>query len=154
MEYSVEIIFGKEQVIKYRQGQNLTDYENLVNKKLYKFKSLNERNAFYKGLSEADGWITFEIIKEFKTNLSIEEKPIFNYWQFIEKYYPNYCTSDEILMSDILSRKLKGEEICKSDEDYIKNWNVRKELKKLDKKLLGKAFDNFFDSIYPKEDNF
>lgn len=72
------------------------------------------------------------------------------YWDFIVKYYPNYYHCDNILLSDILTRKLDGEEICKSDEEYIKDWDVRKELIKLDKKLLVKAFKNFFNTIYPE----
>ncbi len=153
MEYSVEIIFGKEQVIKYRQGESLSDYENLIHKKRYDFETLPERNAFYKGLAESNGWHEFEIIKEIQTKSKEEPKEKeFNYWSFIEKHYPGYDHCDSILMSDILTRKLNGKEICESDEEYIKDWDVRKELMKLDKKLLGKSFENFFYSIYP-EDN-
>lgn len=72
------------------------------------------------------------------------------YWDFIEKYYPNYSHCNNILLSDILTRKLDGEEISESDEKYIKDWDVRKELMELDKELLGKAFENFFYTIYPE----
>ena len=68
----------------------------------------------------------------------------FNYWDFIEKYYPGYFHCDSILLSDILTRKLDGEEICEEVEEYIKDWDARKELLQLDKELLGKAFENFF----------
>lgn len=74
-----------------------------------------------------------------------------NYWTFIETYYPNYDSCDQILLSDILIRKLKGEEICEEDEEYIKDWDVRKELFELDKKLLCGAFENYFDTVYPKK---
>jgi hypothetical protein len=56
-----------------------------------------------------------------------------------------------VLLSDILTRKLHGEEICKKDEEYIKDWDVRKELMELDKELLGKAFENYFNQAYPSE---
>ena len=72
----------------------------------------------------------------------------FKYWDFIAEYYPNYYHCDNILLSDILTRKLDGEEICESDEEYIKDWDVRKELMKLNKKLLVKAFENFFNINY------
>ena len=151
MSYIVEIIFGKEQVIKYSQGESLSDYENLIHKKMYEFETLLERNNFYKGLSESNGWTEFEIINEYKTkSINEDEEPTFDYWRFIEKYYPNYSHCDSILLSDILTRKLDGEEICEKDEEYIKNWDVRKELMKLDKKLLGKSFENFFNTIYPE----
>ncbi len=152
MSFIVEIIFGKEQVIKFRQGESLSDYEKLIHKKSYEFETLSERNNFYKGLSESNGWTEFEIINEYQTKLNKEEEkePTFDYWNFIVKYYPNYDHSDSILLSDILSRKLSGQEICDSDEEYIKDWDVRKELIKLDKKLLGKAFENYFNTIYPE----
>jgi len=151
MSYTVEIIFGKEQVIKLRQGNILSDYENLINRKRYEFETLSERNAFYKGLSEAEGWLEFEVINEnqSKQNKQEENESQFDYWNFIVKYYPNYDHCDNILMSDILTRKLHGEEICESDEEYIKGWDIRKELMELDKELLGKAFENFFYTIYP-----
>lgn len=151
MSYNVEIIFGKEQIIKHQQGKALTDYEKLINRKQYLFKTLNERNAFYKGLAESNGWTEFEIIKEIQFKKDPEEK-VFDYWKFIEKYCPNYYDCNSILLSDILIRKLDGEEICESDEKYIKNWDVKKELMELDKKLLGKAFENFFNSVYPEDE--
>lgn len=150
MSFIAEIIFGKEQVIKYSQGESLSDYENLIHKKKYEFETLAERNNFYKGLSEGNGWTEFEIIKESQTKtIKEDEEPTFDYWGFIGKYYPNYYHCDSILLSDILTRKLDGEEICEKDEEYIKGWDVRKELMELDKELLGKAFENFFNSIYP-----
>lgn len=151
MGYTVEIIFGKEQVIKYSLGESLSDYENLIHRKQYEFDTKSERNNFYKGLSEGNGWAEFEIIKESQINsIKEDDEPTFDYWRFIEKYYPNYDHSDSVLLSDILSRKLSGQEISEVDETYIKDWDVRKELMKLDKELLGKAFENFFNTIYPE----
>lgn len=149
MSYAVEIMFGKEQLSKYRQGLALTDYEKLINRKKYEFETLSERDAFYKGLSEAEGWIEFEVIKEAQTKSNnAEVEPTFDYWDFIEKYYPNYSNCNSILMSDILTRKLSGEELYEKDEEY-KDRDIRKELMELDKELLSKAFENFFNTIYP-----
>jgi hypothetical protein len=151
MPYQVEIIFGKDELKKHKQGKSFTDYENLINRKQFYFATVGERNAFYKGLSESNGWMEFEIIKEFETK-SIEEpkEEDFDYWGFITKYYPNYDHCDSILLSDILTRKLNGEEICENDEEYIKDWDVKKELMELDKELLGKAFENYFYQAYPE----
>ena len=80
----------------------------------------------------------------------ILEKDQFKYWAFIEKYYPNYSSCDNVLLSDILTRKLEGEEVSIGDEEYIKNWDIRKELFEVDKKLLCDAFENYFDTIYPQ----
>lgn len=71
-----------------------------------------------------------------------------SYWPFIEKYYPNYDSCDAILLSDILSRKLNGDEVCEEDEEYIKDWDIKKELMELDKDLLCKAFTAFFKTTY------
>lgn len=150
MGYQVEIIFGKDEVKKYNRGETFTDYENLINRKRYEFETLNERNAFYKGLAESNGWIEFEIIKEIQTKEEPKEEE-FNYWSFIENYYPNYYHCDSVLLSNILTRKLDGEEICEKDEEYIKNWDVRKVLMELDKELLGEAFENYFNKAFPED---
>lgn len=148
MGYLIEIIFGKDIVNKYNSGETFSDYENLINRKRYEFKTLNERNAFYKGLSESNGWIEFEIINEIKTR--DDPKDIdFDYWGFIEKYYPNYYHCDSILLSEILTKKLNGEEICEKDEEYIKDWDIRKVLMELDKELLREAFENYFNQAFP-----
>jgi len=150
MAYSVEIIFGKNEVKKYHRGETFTGYENLINRKRFSFETLAERNAFYKGLSESNGWIEFEIIKEIENKEEPKEEE-FDYWGFIIKYYPGYDHCDSVLLSDILTRKLHGEEICEKDEEYIKDWDVRKELMELDKELLGIAFENYFNQAYPSE---
>ncbi len=78
------------------------------------------------------------------------QKSKFDYWSFIEKYYPKYSNCDKVLLSDILTRKLNGEAICEEDEEYIKDRDVRKELFELDKELLCEAFENFFNTVYPQ----
>jgi hypothetical protein len=70
---------------------------------------------------------------------------ISNYWPFIETYYPNYYSCDQILLSDILTRKLEGEEIDIKDEEMIKDWDVKEELLKLDKNIIQKAMKNYFE---------
>jgi hypothetical protein len=153
MSYQVEIIFGKEEVRKYNLSETFTDYENLINRKKYEFETLNERNAFYRGLSESNGWKQFKIIKEKEIKSKHETEEIyFDYWGFIEKYYTNYSHCDRILLSDILTKKLDGEEIGENDEENIKNWDVRKVLMELDRELLGEAFEHFFYSIMYTED--
>jgi len=152
MKYLAEIIFGKDQVIKFHNNQPLNDFEKIINLKKYNFESREERNAFYKGIGEAMGWLEFEIIKEFEEKITPqkEDDDKFDYWAFIEKYYPKYSHCDNVLLSDILTRKLVGEEISESDEEYIKDWDVRNELFEVDKELLCKAFENYFNISYPE----
>ncbi len=153
MSYHTKIIFGKEQVKKYLNNEAFTDCEKSVNFKVFVFDTKAERSSFYKGIAESVGRLEFEVISEFedKINDEKEEENKFNYWAFIERYYPKYSSCNNILLSDILTRKLHGEEICEKDEEYIKDWNVRKELLELDKDLLCVAFENYFNSIYPEE---
>ena len=154
MKYLAEIIFGKEQVIKFHNNQPLNDFEKIINLKKYNFESREERNAFYKGIGEATGWLEFEVIKEFEEkdhkDDKKEDEDKFDYWSFIYKYYPKYHQCNSVLLSDILTRKLEGEEISESDEEYIKDWDIRKELFEVDKELLCKAFENYFNIAYPE----
>ncbi len=151
MSYHAKIIFGKDQVNKFHKNEPFTDCERITNLKEYTFETKVERIAFYKGIGEALGRLEFEVIREFeeKINKEKEDEDKFNYWAFIEKYHPKYHSSDNVLLSDILSKKLDGEKICKKDEKYIKGWDVRKELFELDKELLCDAFENYFETVYP-----
>lgn len=152
MNYLAEIIFGKDQVRKFHNNESLNDCEKIINLKKYNFESWAERNAFYKGIGEAMGWREFELIKEFeeKTTPEKEDEDKFDYWLFIKKYYPKYSHCNSVLLSDILTRKLYGEEISESDEEYIKDWDIRNELFEVDKELLCKAFENYFNIAYPE----
>ena len=152
MGYHTKIIFGKEQVTKHHNKKAFTDCEKIINFKEYAFNTRAERSAFYKGIAESMGRFEFEVINECedKNNQEKEDETKFDYGAFIEKYYPKYYSCDSVLLSDILTKKLDGEEICETDEEYIKDWNVRKELFELDKDLLCEAFENFFDIVYPK----
>ncbi|MFV8356298.1 hypothetical protein ACNQGB_08985 [Flavobacterium sp. XS1P32] len=108
-----------------------------------------------------------EFVSQYSSNLAVEyvhfpkfnsdkkeilevQKSKFDYWAFIEQYCPKYSSSHSVLLSDILTRKLHGEEICEEDEELIKDWDVRKELFELDKELLCEAFENFFNTVYPQ----
>lgn len=155
MKYLAEIIFGKDQVKKFHNNEPLNDFEKIINLKKYNFESRAERNAFYKGIGDAMGWLEFEIIKEFEEKITPEkeDEEEFDYWSFIEKYYPKYSYCDNVLLSDILTRKLVGEEICEQDEENIKDWDVRNELFAIDKELLCKAFENYFNITYPENLN-
>jgi hypothetical protein len=73
-----------------------------------------------------------------------------NYWSFIEAFYPNYHSCNQILLSDILARKLDGEEIDIKDEKMIKDWNVKEELLKLDQAIMQKTMENYFEIKYSK----
>jgi hypothetical protein len=66
------------------------------------------------------------------------------YWPFIEANYPNYYTCNNILLSDILTRKLENEQISQKDEEMIKGWNFKQELLELDKKIMAIAMENYF----------
>lgn len=68
----------------------------------------------------------------------------FEYWDFIEKYYPNYYSCDDVLLCDILNRKLEGEEIDELDEQLIKGWDIKKEILALERRLFGKAMQNYY----------
>ncbi|WP_291130128.1 hypothetical protein [Flavobacterium sp. UBA7682] len=72
----------------------------------------------------------------------------FEYWDFIEKHYTLYYSCDDVLLSDILTRKLNGQEIFKEDEEYIEGWNVKEELLKIDTELFRRALENYFSITF------
>lgn len=96
-------------------------------------------------------YIHFPKFNSDKKEILEVQKSKFDYWAFIEQYYPKYSSSHSVLLSDILTRKLHGEEICEEDKELIKDWDVRKELFELDKELFCEAFENYFDIIYPEK---
>jgi len=151
MSFTVELIFGKDVIEKYWAGKDFTDYEKEINFKKYEFQTLQERNAFYKGIGETVGWSEYQIIKEMKLNKkdNVVAETNFDYCEFIQKYYPKYYSCNNVLLSDILTRKMNNEVLDIKDEEYIKHWNVREELMNIDKELLLLAFENFFNEMYP-----
>lgn len=72
----------------------------------------------------------------------------FEYWDFIEKFYPNYYSCNDVLLCDILTRKLEGEEIDELDEQFIKGWDIKKEKMDLERVLLGKAVKSFIKTVF------
>jgi hypothetical protein len=78
------------------------------------------------------------------------DKQTTNYWSFIESYYPKYDSCDQILLSDILARKLEEQEIDIKDEEYLKYWDLKVELLKLDQAIMQKAMENYFELKYSK----
>lgn len=64
-------------------------------------------------------------------------------WDFIEMYYPNYYSCNDILLSDIFIRKLENEFVSESDEIFLKLKNIRKELVILNEKIWTKAIENY-----------
>lgn len=80
--------------------------------------------------------------------MNVSEDDNFYFWSFIEKYYPNYYSCDDILMSDILYRKIHNEEMCEEDEEMIKDWDVKSELLKLDRMIFLKALEKYFEIHY------
>ena len=56
MEYSVKIIFGKEQVDKYLSEIPLDNDEKEIHEKEYFFETKAELEAFIKGVDETVGW--------------------------------------------------------------------------------------------------
>ncbi len=74
-----------------------------------------------------------------------------NYGTFIETFYPNYNSCDQILLSDILARKLEGEVIDIKEEAMIKDWDVKEQLLQLDTIIMQKALKNYFEIKYSKK---
>lgn len=56
MKHRVKIIFGKEQVNKYLTGESLSAEDMTLNVKTYEFDTVEEKNAFIKGIEESIGW--------------------------------------------------------------------------------------------------
>ena len=77
------------------------------------------------------------------------ERDDFCYWTFIEKYYSNYYSCDDILLSNILLVTLESQEICNEGEEMVQDWNVRKQLLELDKNIFLIALKNYFEIKYP-----
>lgn len=83
-----------------------------------------------------------KVLKELLTEIP----SIVTYWDFIEENYPNYSSSDEILLSDILNRFLDNEEICESDRKMIDDIGTKEEVQEFfiqhETKLFEEALRN------------
>lgn len=70
-------------------------------------------------------------------------------WDFVEQYYPNYSSSDEILHNEDLLKLLEGEVDTGADSVYN---NIREELLILgtepsEEELLGLAQQRYSESL-------
>lgn len=64
MNYSLKIIFGKEEISKFLNDKPLTFEEKEINEKIYNFRTLEEKLAFCKGVNETVGWTESYIIED------------------------------------------------------------------------------------------
>lgn len=63
MKYTIKIIYGKEQVIKFYNNEPFSNEEKLNNLKEYKFNSKEELDAFCFGVNETIGWTECHILE-------------------------------------------------------------------------------------------
>lgn len=73
-------------------------------------------------------------------------------WDFIEKYLPNYHSSDQVLESDLLNKYNQGEEQEQSDIEYIEQTYedpITAELD-LNDELMIRAVNNFLETEFKK----
>jgi hypothetical protein len=56
MKQVAKIVFGKEQVMKAHNGESFSQEELEMNVKEFVFDTIEERQAFVKGVFEAIGW--------------------------------------------------------------------------------------------------
>lgn len=79
-------------------------------------------------------------------------------WGFFGEYLPDYYSRDDVLRSDILFRFIEGEEVWKSDLDWIKEeYNndakaVVQECIRLEKKFFDEAIENFYDQLIKRNE--
>ncbi len=59
MSYSIQLLFGKNEINKYHLDIALTVAEKEINLKRYSFEHRLERDAFLKGVNEAIGWTEY-----------------------------------------------------------------------------------------------
>lgn len=72
MKHTVTVIFGKEQVIKINNGEELTSDELRLNVKEYSFDTENEKRAFIRGVDETAGWIEY-CVPEFEFTSQVKQ---------------------------------------------------------------------------------
>lgn len=71
MSHKIIVVFGQEQVNKIFEGAIFTNEEKEQFVKRFDFETLQEKEAFIKGMETASGWIDYFVIEE-------------NYLNFIE----------------------------------------------------------------------
>lgn len=69
------------------------------------------------------------------------------YWDFVVQYLPDYYHRDEVLISDIFTRYLDGEEVCQEDIDnYFTGRSLEEieaEYQENETNLFNEAYENF-----------
>lgn len=73
-KFVLKVIFGEDQSRKILNGEPLDLDEIMINVKEYSFKTIEEKNAFAFGLSEAVGWLGY-CIPEYEIINYSNEKP-------------------------------------------------------------------------------
>lgn len=63
MKHSIKIIFGKEQINKFLSDIPFSAEAESLNEKEYNFETVDELNAFVKGVNETVGWLECYIVE-------------------------------------------------------------------------------------------
>lgn len=61
MKHSVKVVFGKEQVTRAHNNESFRQEDLDLFIKEYNFETIEEKNAFIKGLNESVGWMEIYI---------------------------------------------------------------------------------------------
>lgn len=75
------------------------------------------------------------------------------FWRFIEKYLPNYCSRDDILLDDILTRFIEDDDVEEQDMIWIaEEFNcdkniVKKKLAQLETRFAQEALSMYYCSL-------
>lgn len=95
------------------------------------------------------GDASFELSKaSIMDNLSPWARDIIDGWEYVEKHYPNYSSSNRILQHDILCRCVDGEEISNEDSEWIRSITETPTDQNIDKKKVAVIFENMTIEIY------
>lgn len=80
-------------------------------------------------------------------------KDINDIWGFIEEYYEDYYSSNDVLLHDILTRFIEGEDVSKEDIKLIKDnlktaYGIEDRLKVITIRLTCEAIMNYYDKLF------
>lgn len=56
MTYKISVIFGKDEISKFYRGEYFSELEKEINIKEFLFNTIEEQEAFCKGIQEGVGW--------------------------------------------------------------------------------------------------
>lgn len=94
-------------------------------------------------------------------NQQQQEEQNFNYWEFIERYHPNYTRSDEVLLSDDITKVLDNQddlsvECIHNVKSYVSDLNDTQALIELqtevDADLFKEALREYLKEYYKVRD--